>query len=346
MAPPRSAVTLKDIAERVGVSISAVSMALADHPRIGAETKSRVVRAADELGYVTNAAGRALRVNRVGAVALIVPNTSQHVFGHAYFMHVLTGVTEATNQADVQLLLSTNPDEMHGEVAYDRVMRAGWVDGAIVTSAAANDPGIRHLVSNGMPVVLLGRFPELPDAVSVGIDDVAASRAATEHLIVAHERRRLVHLSGPLNHRSAQDRRDGFLAACQAHGVDPVVIEGDYSEASGALAAQEVDLVTLDGLVAANDEMAFGAMAALAERGVRVPKDVALIGFDDFGLSRVTTPSISTVQVPTIAMAALATRQLLGLVASKRPAELRTVLPVELIARQSCGCQPLTSPSA
>lgn len=343
---PRSAVTLRDIAERVGVSVSAVSMALADHPRIGAETKSRVLRAAEELGYVTNAAGRALRVNRVGAVALIVPNTSQHVFGHAYFLHVLTGVNEAANQADVQLLLSTNPDELHGEVAYDRVMRAGWVDGAIVTSAAANDPGISHLVSNGMPVVLLGRFPELPDAVSVGIDDVAASRGATEHLITVHGRRKLVHLSGPLAHRSAMDRRDGFLAACQAHDIDPIVLEGDYSEESGALAAEGLDLATLDGLVAANDEMAFGAMGALAARGAGVPADVAVIGFDDFGLSRVTTPSISTVHVPTVDMASLATRQLVQLVAGERPAEPHTVVPVHLILRQSCGCRPITNPPA
>jgi DNA-binding LacI/PurR family transcriptional regulator len=341
----RSSATLRDIAERVGVSVSAVSMALADHPRIGAETKSRVLRAADELGYVTNAAGRALRVNRVGAIALIVPNTSQHVFGHSYFLHVLTGVDEAANQADVQLLLSTNPDEVHGEVAYDRVMRAGWVDGAIVTSAAVDDPGIRNLVSNGMPVVLLGRFPDLPDAVSVGIDDVAASHDATEHLITVHGRRRLVHLSGPLNHRSAMDRRDGFVDACRAHGVEPVVLEGDYSEESGVRAGEALDPTSLDGLVAANDEMAFGAMTALAARGVHVPRDVAVIGFDDFGLSRVTTPSISTVHVPTVDMAAQATRLLLALIAGERPAEAHAVVPVHLVLRQSCGCRPST-PSA
>lgn len=342
----RASVTLKDIAEQVGVSISAVSMALADHPRIGEETKARVIKAAAELGYVTNAAGRALRLNRVGALALIVPNTSQHVFGHAYFMHVLTGVTQATNEADVQLLLSTNPDEIHGEVAYDRVMRAGWVDGAIVTSAAADDPGVRHLVSNGMPVVLLGRFPELPDAVSVGIDDIQASRLVTEHLIEAHGCRRLVHLSGPLNHRSAQDRRDGFVAACVAHGLEPVIREGDYSEASGALGVRHLDPAGCDGLVAANDEMAFGAMSALAERGVHVPSDVAVVGFDDFGLSRVTSPSITTIRVPTIDMAALATRLLLGLVAGSRPSDLRTVLPVDLVPRKSCGCDPDVKTSA
>jgi DNA-binding LacI/PurR family transcriptional regulator len=337
----KAPVTLRDIAERVGVSVSAVSMALQDHPRIGAETKSRVVRAADELGYVTNAAGRALRASRIGAIALIVPNTSQHVFGHAYFMHVLTGVNDAANQRDLQLILSTNPDEMHGEVAYDRVMRAGWVDGAIVTSAAANDPGIAHLVSNGMPVVLLGRFPNLPEAVSVGIDDVAASRQATEHLIDVHGRRRLVHLTGPLDHQTAIDRRDGFVAACLARGIDPVVVEGDFSEESGERAGSTLDIDSLDGLVAANDEMAFGAIRMLRGRGVKVPADVAVIGFDDFGLSRVTTPSISSVSVPTVDMARQATHLLVDLMAGAVPDEPHTVVPVRVVLRQSCGCEPL-----
>lgn len=338
---PRASVTLKDIADRVGVSVSAVSMALQDHPRIGVETKSRVLRTADELGYVTNAAGRALRSNRIGAIALIVPNTSQHVFGHAYFMHVITGVNEAANERDVQLLLSTNPDDLHGEVAYDRVMRAGWVDGAIVTSAAVNDPGIAHLVENGMPCVLLGRIPDLRDAVSIGIDDVAASRAATEHLITAHDRRLLVHISGPLDHQSAIDRRDGFVEACQAHDLTPVVVEGDYSEESGTRAVDELDLLTVDAIVAANDEMAFGAQRAVVARGAQVPQDVALIGFDDFGLSRLTTPSISTVHVPTVDMARRAALQLVDLVNGINPAQPRTVVPVELVLRQSCGCEPL-----
>lgn len=337
----RPTVTLRDIADRVGVSVSAVSMALQDHPRIGAATKSRVRQAADELGYVTNAAGRALRANHIGAVALIVPNTSQHVFGHTYFMHVITGVNDAVNQRDLQLILSTNPDELHGEVAYDRVMRAGWVDGAIVTSAAADDPGIVNLVSNGMPVVLLGRFPNLPDAVSVGIDDVAASRLATEHLIDVHGRRRLVHLTGPLGHQSAMDRRDGFLTACADRGVEAAVVEGDFSEESGERAGEALDTDALDGLVAANDEMALGAMRALRRRGLRAPDDVAVIGFDDFGLSRLTTPSISSVRVPAVDMARQATHQLVDLIAGTAPAEPHTVVPVSLVPRQSCGCEPL-----
>ena len=257
----RRPVTLRQIAERADLSVSAVSMALKDHPRIGDDAKQRVRQIASELGYVANSAGRALRARRADAVALIVPNTSQHVFGHAYFMCVLTGVNDAVSQRDAQLLISTNRDESHGTVAYERVMRSGSVDGAIVTSASVADANLVRLVSTGLPVVLLGRFPHLPDAISVGVDDVAAERAATEHLIETHGRSRLVHISGPLDHQSAIDRRDGFMEAVATAGVSGRVIEGNFDEGSGREAGRALarDL-NCDGVVAANDEMAYGAM--------------------------------------------------------------------------------------
>jgi DNA-binding LacI/PurR family transcriptional regulator len=339
-------VTLRDIASEVGLSVSAVSMALQDHPRIGAPAKAKVREAADQLGYVANSAGRALRARRADAVALIVPNTSQHVFGHQYFMHVLTGVTAAANARDCQVVISTNPDESHGRVAYERVMRSGSVDGAIVTSASIHDDNIDRLVRSGLPVVLLGRFAHLPNAISVGVDDRAASRLATEHVIVTHDRRSLVHVSGPLDHQTAIDRRDGFLEACAEHGVRGRVIEGDFSESSGQGIGRELlnrtvhGHVDADALVVANDEMAFGVMRSLTAAGVRVPLDVSIVGFDDFGLSRVTTPSITTVHVPAERMARLATERLLDIVDGTVTPEddAHSLLPVELMLRESCGC--------
>lgn len=342
MTKTRKPVTLRDIAEQSNLSISAVSMALHDHPRIGADSKARVHELARDLGYVANSAGRALRAKRANTLALIVPNTSRHVFGHAYFMHVLSGVTDVANEQGYQLLISTNPDERHGKVAYERVMRAGTVDGVIVTSAPFNDPNIARLVDSGLPVVLLGRYDLLPLAVSVGVDDVAAAVEVTEHLIVKHGRSSLLHVSGPTDHQSAVDRREGFLSACAAHGVRGEVVQGDYSEAAGAAAAAAVAErnLAVDGIFAANDEMAFAAMRALASGGRRVPSDVAVVGFDDFGLSRVTTPSITTMHAPVEEMAQLATQRLLEVVRGQViPAhQTHTVLTPQLVVRQSCGC--------
>jgi DNA-binding LacI/PurR family transcriptional regulator len=318
-------------------------MALLDNPRIGLKTKTRVREIASELGYVPNSAGRALRAQKSDAIALIVPNTSQHVFGHAYFMHVLTGVTDVANGHEAQVSVSTNPDANQGMVAYERVMRSGSVDGAIVTSASVNDENIARLVAGGIPLVLLGRYPHLSEAVSVGVDDVAAAEEATRHLVVVHGRTSLLHLSGPLDHQTAIDRRDGFVAAATRLGVRYTVAEGDYSEEAGRALVRSGIHRDCDGLFAANDEMAFGAMTELMSGGVSVPSEVSIVGFDDFGLSRVTTPSITTMHVPAERMARLATERLFDLIAGQRVdgQDAHIVLPVELVPRQSCGCEAL-----
>jgi LacI family transcriptional regulator len=338
----RASITLKDVAELVGVTPSAASMALLDSPRISAKTKHAVRDAAARLGYVPSSAGRALRNQRAGAVALIVPNTSQHVFGHSYFMHVLTGVSAAANAHDTQVLVSTNSDAANGLAAYERVMRSKSADGAILTSAAVTDFNIEKLVASGLSVVLIGNFPHLPNAVSVGVDDVAASRFITRHLIEEHGRSRLVHVAGPLDHQTGIDRRVGFRDAVATAGLDAAarVIEGDFGEQSGAAAVDELvaNRFDFDGIVFANDDMAFGGLQALRRHGLTAPADVAVVGFDDFGLSRATSPSISTMHVPAERMANIATERLFELIAGESSGPSHRELDVTFIPRASCGC--------
>ncbi|QDZ15885.1 LacI family DNA-binding transcriptional regulator [Humibacter ginsenosidimutans] len=338
-----ASVTLKDVASRVGVTTAAASMALSGHERISEKTRDAVRKAADELGYVPSSAGRALRKQRAGAIAVVVPNTSQHVFGHLYFMHVLTGVASAANEHDSQLIVSTNPDEAHGVVAYERVMRSRTADGAIVTSSAIDDPNIEALVKTGLPVVLIGNFPYLPDAVSVGIDDVRATEAITEHLIDVHGVTAPVHVTGTLDHQTGVDRREGFLRAVRAHGLDETshIIEGDLSEASGAAAVEQLlaDGIRFDGIVFANDDMALGGSRVLRSRGIRVPDDVAIVGFDDFGLARVATPALTTVRVPAEQMSRFAAEQLFRLIDGSAQGPTHHELDVELVLRASCGCE-------
>jgi DNA-binding LacI/PurR family transcriptional regulator len=338
----RTSITLRDVAELVGVTPSAASMALLDSPRISAKTKDAVRGAAASLGYVPSSAGRALRNQRAGAVALIVPNTSQHVFGHSYFMHVLTGVSAAANAHDTQVLVSTSSDAANGLAAYERVMRSKSADGAILTSAAVTDFNVEKLVASGLPVVLIGNFPHLPDAVSVGVDDVAASHFITQHLIERHGRSRLVHVAGPLDHQTGIDRRAGFRSAVAAADLEEAsrVIEGDFGEESGANAVDELIAsgADFDGIVFANDDMAFGGLQALRRQGIDVPNEIAVVGFDDFGLSRATSPGISTMHVPAERMARLATERLFELIEGENNGPSHRELEVTFIPRTSCGC--------
>ena len=340
---PTASVTLKDIAERVGITSAAASMALSDHSRISQKTKESVRQAAADLGYVPSSVGRALRNQRAGAIALIVPNTSQHVFGHLYFMHLLTGISMAANARDIQVVLSTTADtgEAREVAAYERVVRSKSADGAIVTSAAVTDPGLESLVTTGLPIVLIGNFPYLAGAISVGIDDIAASAAITTHLLTEHDRTKLAHVTGPLDHQTGIDRRIGFLAAMADHGLatNTIVVDGDFSEEAGAHAVEVLiaDGKDFDGIVFANDDMAFGGLTALKAHGVRVPEDVAVVGFDDFGLSRLTTPGITTIHVPAVEMARIATEQLFELIAGNSDGPFQQQLPVKLVVRDSCG---------
>jgi DNA-binding LacI/PurR family transcriptional regulator len=340
--PARPTVTLKDVAELVGVTPSAASMALLGSSRISTKTKQAVREAAAALGYVPSSAGRALRNQRAGAVALIVPNTSQHVFGHSYFMHVLTGVSAAANARDTQVLVSTNLDSTDGIAAYERVMRSKSADGAILTSSAVTDFNVEKLAASGLPVVLIGNFPYLATAVSVGVDDVAASRFITNHLIQHHGRRNLVHVAGPLDHQTGIDRKAGFIEATVSAGIaaDSRIVEGDFGEESGHQAVTELlaARAPFDGIVFANDDMAFGGLQALKAAGVVVPDDVAIVGFDDFGLSRATTPGISTMHVPAERMAKIATERLFDLIEGENEGAFHQELDVTFVARTSCGC--------
>jgi DNA-binding LacI/PurR family transcriptional regulator len=338
----RPSVTLKDVAELVGVTPSAASMALLGSPRISARTKTAVREAAASLGYVASSAGRALRNQRAGTVALIVPNTSQHVFGHSYFMRVLTGVSSAANAHDTQVLVSTNADTAHGLAAYERVVRSKSADGAILTSAAVTDFNVEKLAASGLPVVLIGNFPSLETTVSVGVDDIAASRFITEHLLVEHGRSRLVHVTGPLDHQTGLDRRAGFIEAMADAGAGSAarVVEGDFGEESGASAIEQLlaEGFDFDGIVFANDDMAFGGLQAMRRHDIRVPHDVAVVGFDDFGLSAATSPGISTMHVPAEEMAEIATERLFQLIDGESPGASHLELDVTFVPRASCGC--------
>jgi LacI family transcriptional regulator len=343
-AARRGPATLRDIATVVGISPSAVSMALADHPRIGRETKEAVRAAARELGYVANSAGRALRAGRSTSIAVVVPNTAQHVFGHPYFMHLLVGVTGAANAHDTAVLISTNPVTDHDPVAYDRILRSQAAAGAIIASAAINDPNVNRMVEGGLPVVLIGRYPHLPEAVSVGMDDIAGAAAVTRHLINEHGLRRIGHISGPLEHQTALDRYEGFRAAL-AESPQPcthTLAVGDFSEEAGrAGAAQLLDgMAGLEAIFAANDEMAYGALLELRARGLRVPEDVALVGYDDFGVSRLTTPAITTVRVPAEQLGRQAAERLFGLIDGAGEPVTHENVPIELVVRESCGHHP------
>jgi DNA-binding LacI/PurR family transcriptional regulator len=336
--------TLGDVARLAGVSASTASIALSGSPRVAEATRLRVAEAAEQLQYVPDSAGRSLRSRRAGALAVVVPHSTRHFFSHPVLIDLLEGIMSAANERELITILSTSSTEEDEETAYDRVARGRRADGMIVLSAAATDLHAAQLTRAGYPVMLYGRAPLMPDVPSVGLDDTGGAYAATKHLIEVHGARRIAHVSGPMRHQSAVDKRDGFVAALRDAGltVNPrLQLEGDYTEQAGWKAGQNLleHLDALDAVFCANDQMAMGALQSLQEGGASIPGDVRMVGYDDHPLSPYTQPALTTVRADMINVGREAALRLLRILDDEETEPTHTVLPTHLVVRSSCGCE-------
>jgi LacI family transcriptional regulator len=347
--PPRRA-TLKDVARLAGVSLTSASMALSGSPRVSAATKEAVRAAAAQLGYVPHAAGRALRSRRVKAIAVVLPHSSEHVFSHPTLTALLEGVVSVAAENDLSTVLSTSRTERDEASAYRRFMQGREADGVIVAAAAVADANVIELTRTAYPLVIVGRAPFLTQAITVGLDDCYGGEVATRHLIEVHGSRRIAHISGPLGHQSAQDKLAGHRAALVEAAISPdpsLQVESDYSDSGGYEAVEELFRreATFEAIFAANDQMALGATEALRARGLAVPAEIALVGYDDILVARYAEPALTSVQGDMAAVGSLAARRLLDLMEGRPVAESTTLLPTSLVVRRSCGC-PATPGSA
>ncbi|HEX2909472.1 MAG TPA: LacI family DNA-binding transcriptional regulator [Chloroflexia bacterium] len=335
--------TIHDVAREAGVSTGTVSLALSDNPAVAKATKKRVREIANRLNYSPSAAGRALQSRKANAVGLVVPHSGQHVFGHLYFMEVLSGVSEILNQADMTLVLSTAEYESEQtEEAYLKILHSQRVDGVVLASAALHDANIARLKQSPYPFVFIGRYPLDPALPAVGIDDQGGACLAVQHLL-SHGHSRIAHISGPLHHLSALDRFMGYKTSLIGARITPrpeYSFEGDYSEEAGRAGMRH--LLNLaeppTALFAANDETALGAIEVLRESGIEPGKAFPVVGFDDVLLARHACPSLTTVRQPMRQLGSLATRMLLEIIQGHQPDQVQTELATELVVRRSCGC--------
>lgn len=337
-------VTLADVARLAGVSKTSASMALADSARVAAETKAAVRRAAADLGYVPHFAASALRTKRADAIAVVLPHAAQHVFSHPVFIDLLEGISSAANQADLSVVLSTARSAQDEFSAYLRITRGRRAGGVIVAAASTHDPNPGAIHDAGYPVVVVGRMPRAAGVTSVGIDDIGGAVAAVRHLIEVHGSRRIGHVSGPLDHQSSIDKRDGYMRALAEAGLthDPrLFYEGNYEEASGQDAARTLlpHLRAGDAVFFANDQMAIGAMEEWRRAGLDVPRDVRVVSYDNHPMSRLAAPPLTTVGADMVGVGRRALEQLNRLLHGETNLA-HVEFPTELIVRQSCGCPP------
>lgn len=327
--------TLEAVAARAGVSRATVSRVVNGSTKVTPEVVDAVTKAIADLNYVPNRAARSLASRRTQVVALVVPESTAKVFADPFFASIVQGV--ALSLADTEYTLNmvisseTNPDKTR------RYLMGGNVDGALVVSHHSGDHSYAQLGAS-LPIVFGGHpvGDTEHDSYFVDVDNVAGAAGATEHLI-ERGRRDIALITGPQDMPAGLDRLTGWQRAMAAHGLDTSLIEyGDFSPLSGREAMRRLldRGRPIDGLFAANDQMAAGAYAAIHEAGLSIPGDIAVVGFDDdyFGLTA--TPPLTTVHQPSVGLGETMAKVLVRRIEGE-PVERITLLPTELVVRQS-----------
>ncbi|OLF08316.1 LacI family transcriptional regulator [Actinophytocola xinjiangensis] len=340
--PPRSQderPTLEDVAAYAGVSRSTASRALNDDAYVSTRSREKVLGAARELGYSPNQAARSLVTRRTGAVAVVLSEPESKVLDDPYFATVMHGAYRELSATGVQMLLMF-VDSREDVPRTIRFLEGGHVDGALVFAPHQGDPLPTALRLLRLPVVYGGRPGSARRGVhAVDFDNRAGARLAVRHLL-STGRRRIATVTGMLDHPAASDRLAGWQDALVEFGLDPTGLSeaGDFTMPSGerAMTALLERAPDLDGVFAASDPMAAGAMRAIRAAGRRIPDDIGIIGFDDQPtLAPAMNPPLTSVHQDPREQIRHMVRTLMALLAGEQVRPDTTVLPVTLEVRDS-----------
>jgi LacI family transcriptional regulator, galactose operon repressor len=333
----RVVVTTRDVARLAGVSSSTVSHVLNGTRFVSDDVRRRVLGAVQNLGYEPNGVARSLKVNRSMTIGLIISDIS-----NPFFTAVVRGVEDVTQANGYVLVLCNSDEDTAKEAMYLRALRAKRLDGLILAPAGEAHDYLRDTVRAQFPLVFLNRDVASIDAPAVLLDNEGAAFEATNHLIdLGH--RRIGMIGGRPLASTSIERKSGFARALRAAGLpaDERLVVSGGSEAEGGHAAA-LALLSLEprptAIFSGNNLMTIGALAAIQERGLSVPQDVALLGFDDFSWAGVFRPRLSTVAQPTYELGCTAANVLLKVMAhGSSQVPRRTLLPGRLVIRESCG---------
>lgn len=326
--------TLEQVAVRAGVSRSTVSRVVNGGRRVSPEALAAVEKAIAELNYVPNRAARSLASRQTHAIALVVPEDTMRFFGDPYFAAIVAGINDRISASPYMLglfIASQDPDDKAASY-----VSSGSVDGTLVVSHHTSDEFVGRIAST-TPVVYGGRPMHPRDGDRwVDVDNVAGGRLATRHLL-GLGRRRIAMITGPQSMAASVDRLAGCRAELAEAGLELVAVEdGDFSAAGAARAMERVldSGAAPDAVFIASDLMARGALAALQRAGVRVPDEIAVIGFDDSPVASSVSPPLTTIRQPSRAQGAAMADVLLAVLSGENPPR-ETLLDLELVVRAS-----------
>ena len=324
--------TIRDVARRAQLSVATVSRALNGFENVSEEARQKIAAAVKELGYVPHAGARSLSLAKTNAIGVVLP-----ALHGEFFSEVVRGMDQVASARGYFLLLSNmHPESPGGSAEVLRALR-GRVDGLLLMAPHVQDYELVEALPAGLPTLLINTRGQPAGCPGIHLDNAAGARAVAEHLL-ALGRKHIVHITGPAGNIDAQERAEAFRQAI-AGKAKLISVGGDFYEesgqrlVSGLLAAGR----KFDAIFAANDNMAMGALTALREAGLRVPRDVAVAGFDDIPLAR--HLGLTTVRVRIAELGERALERLIAILGNRDPGGDELHAP-ELVVRSS------TDPSA
>jgi DNA-binding LacI/PurR family transcriptional regulator len=330
--------TITDVAEYAGVSISTVSRVLNNSAPVEDDKAEKVRQAIETLNYQPKAAARILASQRTETIGLLLPLISGE-----YFAGMLRGVERGVIEGGYDLLIHSTYTDVRPNSFYRRVLGEHNTDGLIVFSDSLDDKELARLAEMQFPVVLLHRSsPEGLQIPSVTVENKNGAKQIVEHLIQAHNRKKIVYLRGPEEHEDSYWRETGYRQALDEAGLifEPALIGAgnfDNHDAQDAIDAMLMDGVEFDAVFAGDDEAASGVLRALRLANIAIPEQVSVVGFDDSNLAGHLIPALTTIDAHIEQAGYTAAKQLIQLI-KRGETEIMTLLPTQLVLRRSCGC--------
>lgn len=334
-------VTLKEVANSLGVSTMTVSRAINNSPNIKKETRERILEQASKMGYTPNHVAKSLVSNKTYTIGAIIPEIS-----HAFFPEVVRGIEETTYDMNYQLYLVNTAENFEREKKAISSLWSKRVDGILVSSSQTVEDFsfYEQVIRAGLPLVFFDRCIEDIGASCVGVDDEAGFRKVTEHLI-SHGYQKIAHLCGPQNVAVGKKRMQGYLAAMEKHGLRVMpewIVESNFREAGGYEAM--IQLLELPkkirprAVAAVNDPAALGAIEAIQEYGFSIPHDIAITGFTNDIRAALLSCPLTTMHQPAYEVGRRAANKLIRTIESKDETVETTEIITTLKIRSSCGC--------
>jgi LacI family transcriptional regulator len=338
---PGRRVTLRDVALEAGVSIKTVSRVVNREPDVNATTAVRVAEVMKRLGYRPNELARSLKGQRSRTIGLVISDISNPFM--ATCAQAIEGVAREHGHA---LILCDSHADLRTEGTYVGLLTQRQVDGLLLVPAHGHNDHLKTEQQAGLPVVALDRPAEGVQTDTVLIQNRAGARGATEHLIW-HGHERIAFVGDVRHFYTARKRLEGYKEALEAAHLKPLHSLGAHSIEQGEAATKGFLNAPHrpTALFAANILTALGALRAIEHLGLRIPEDLALIGFDDFALAAVLRPRFTLVHQPAAELGRRAAEMLFDRLEGRgRPEPRRLVLPTELVVRESCGCPAEPAP--